>query len=105
MQHHANPVGVDGGDGSEGYLQQLLKILKPEEGQTFENWYKWDLLNEQFKLTAAISVPKNQNTRIQLDQIHQPMSVKVKVDGIELGLNGKITDKWAVSCWLYLFRQ
>ncbi|WP_216935232.1 MULTISPECIES: TonB-dependent siderophore receptor [unclassified Acinetobacter] len=92
----ANPVGIDGGDGSEA-IGQAYKDLDPEESRTFEIGTKWDLLDEKLNLTAAVFRTEKQNTRIQLDAGTYTNGGETQVDGIELGLNGQITDKWAVS--------
>ncbi|WP_445660367.1 TonB-dependent receptor [Acinetobacter sp. F16] len=92
----ATPVGVDAGDGSES-IGQAYMDLDPEESRTFELGTKWDLLQDRLNLTAAIFRTEKQNTRIQLDAGTYTNGGETKVDGIELGVNGQITDKWAVS--------
>ena len=92
----ANPVGVDGGDGSEAIGQAYID-LDPEESRTFEIGTKWDVLNERLSLTAAVFRTEKQNTRIQLDAATYTNGGETQVDGLELGVNGQITDKWAVS--------
>ncbi|ENX24486.1 TonB-dependent receptor [Acinetobacter sp. CIP 102136] len=92
----ANPVGVDGGDGSET-IGQAYMDLDPEESRTFEIGTKWDVLNERLSLTAAVFRTEKQNTRIQLDAATYTNGGDTQVDGLELGVNGQITDKWAVS--------
>ncbi|MGE4315598.1 TonB-dependent receptor [Acinetobacter sp.] len=92
----ANPVGVDAGDGSEG-IGAAYSNLDPEESQTFEIGTKWDLLQDRLNLTAAIFRTEKQNARIQLSPTTYSNIGESKVDGIELGLNGKITDKWDIS--------
>ena len=92
----ANPVGVDGGDGSEAIGKDYMD-LDPEESRTFELGTKWDLLNDKLSLTAAIFRTEKQNTRIQVDAGTYTNGGETRVDGIELGVNGQITDKWAVS--------
>ena len=92
----ANPVGVDAGDGSEG-IGANYSNLDPEESQTFEIGTKWDLLQDRLNLTAAIFRTEKQNARIQLSPTTYSNIGESKVDGIELGLNGKITDKWDIS--------
>ena len=92
----ANPVGVDAGDGSEG-IGAAYSNLDPEESQTFEIGTKWDLLQDRLNLTAAIFHIEKQNARIQLTPTTYSNIGESKVDGIELGLNGKITDKWDIS--------
>lgn len=92
----ANPVGVDAGDGSEG-IGAAYSNLDPEESQTFEIGTKWDLLQDRLNLTAAIFRTEKQNARIQLSPTTYSNIGESKVDGLELGLNGKITDKWDIS--------
>ncbi|TCB47094.1 TonB-dependent siderophore receptor [Acinetobacter terrestris] len=92
----ANPVGVDAGDGSEA-IGANYSNLDPEESRTFEIGTKWDLLNERLNLTAAIFRTEKQNARVQLTPTTYGNIGESKVDGIELGVNGKITDKWDIS--------
>lgn len=92
----ANPVGVDGGDGSEA-IGQAYMDLKPEEARTIELGTKWDLLSDRLNLTAAIFRTEKQNTRIQLDAGTYTNGGESKVDGIELTATGKITDKWDIT--------
>ena len=103
----ANPVGVDAGDGSEGISvpgrnttdeqSRAINNLKPEEVKTYEIGTKWDVLNDKLNLTAAIFRTEKENTRaLDTDGFTRNIG-KTRVDGIELGANGNITDKWAVS--------
>lgn len=103
----ANPVGVDAGDGSEGISvpgrsttdeqSRAINNLKPEEVKTYEIGTKWDLLNNKLNLTAAIFRTEKENTRaLDTDGFTRNIG-ETRVDGIELGANGNITDKWAIS--------
>ncbi|WP_296284706.1 TonB-dependent siderophore receptor [uncultured Acinetobacter sp.] len=92
----ANPVGVDGGDGSES-IGQAYMDLKPEEARTIELGTKWDLFNDRLNLTAAVFRTEKQNTRIQLDAGTYNNGGESKVDGVELTATGKITDKWDIT--------
>ncbi|MRT37699.1 TonB-dependent siderophore receptor [Acinetobacter sp. RIT698] len=92
----ANPVGVDGGDGSEA-IGQAYMDLKPEEARTYEVGTKWDLFNDRLNLTAAVFRTEKQNTRIQLDAGTYTNGGESKVDGVELSATGKITDKWNIT--------
>lgn len=92
----ANPVGIDAGDGSEG-ITAAIQNLKPEEVKTYEIGTKWDVLNEKLNLTAAIFRTEKTNTRATTDEGTTQNIGETRVDGIELGVNGNITDKWAVS--------
>ena len=58
----SNPVGVDGGDGSEG-ITAAINNLKPEDVRTMELGTKWDVLNDKLNLTAAIFRTEKTNTR------------------------------------------
>lgn len=98
----SNPVGVDGGDGGDGGdgsegITAAIQNLKPEEVKTYEIGTKWDVLNEKLNLTAAIFRTEKTNTRATTDEGTTQNIGETRVDGIELGVNGNITDKWAVS--------
>lgn len=92
----ANPVGVDGGDGSEG-ITAAINNLKPEEVRTMELGTKWDVLNDKLNLTAAIFRTEKTNTRATDTEGFTQNIGETRVDGLELGVNGNITEKWAVS--------
>ncbi len=96
----SNPVGVDAGDGSEGIstgTSAYINDLDPEEVQTYEIGTKWDVLNNRINLTAAIFRTEKTNTRATDTDGFTRNIGETRVDGIELGANGNITDKWAVS--------
>lgn len=95
----ANPVGVDQGDGGEplSTSSQQANDLDPEKARTFEIGTKWDLFNNRANLTAAIFRTEKQNTRIAIDANTSTNAGESKVDGFEVGFNGKVTDKWEVS--------
>ena len=92
----ANPVGVDLGDGSEA-ISATLNNLDPEEVKTYEIGTKWDLLEKKLNLTAAIFRTEKENTRATDSSGNTQNIGETKVDGFELGINGNITEKWAVS--------
>ncbi|MCU4538680.1 TonB-dependent siderophore receptor [Acinetobacter bereziniae] len=103
----ANPVGVDAGDGSEGISvpgrnttdeqSRAINNLKPEQVKTYEIGTKWDLFGDKLNLTAAIFRTEKENTRaLDTDGFTRNIG-ETRVDGIELGANGNITNKWAIS--------
>jgi catecholate siderophore receptor len=93
-----NPIGVDQGDGTESIgTAQRQNELKPESAQTFEIGTKWDLFNDRLNATAAIFHTKKKNTRIEVEPGLTTNAGESEVDGVELGLNGKITDKWDIA--------
>ena len=89
-------MGVDGGDGSEG-ITAAIQNLKPEEVRTMELGTKWDVLNDKLNLTAAIFRTEKTNTRATADDGTTKNIGETRVDGFELGVNGNITEKWALS--------
>jgi catecholate siderophore receptor len=74
--------------------------LDPEKNETWELGTKWDLLDERLSINGALFRVEKTNGRIDADQtgnsnITQYVLEGVqRVEGFELGLSGKITDKW-----------
>lgn len=92
----SNPVGIDGGDGSES-ITVAIENLKPEKVRTMELGTKWDILEDKLNLTAAIFRTEKTNTR-STDADGSTRNIgETRVDGIELGINGNVTEKWAIS--------
>jgi catecholate siderophore receptor len=58
---------------------------------------KWDVLNDKLNLTAAIFRTEKINTRATADDGTTKNIGETRVDGFELGVNGNITEKWALS--------
>ncbi len=96
----ANPVGIDQGDGADALATSAtasqVNDLDPEEARTFEIGTKWDVLNNRANITAAIFRTEKQNTRIALDATTSANAGESKVDGFEIGFNGRVTDKWEI---------
>ncbi|WP_026471187.1 TonB-dependent receptor [Alkanindiges illinoisensis] len=91
----ANPVGVDAGDGSEN-ISAANQNLKPEEIRTMEIGTKWDFLDQKLNATAAIFRTEKTNTRATDVNGNSQNIGETRVDGIELGLSGNITEQWAI---------
>jgi catecholate siderophore receptor len=70
--------------------------LKPEETVNYELGTKWDVFNNRLSLTGAVFRTEKKNTRILVDSLTYQNAGESRVDGIELGASGKITDKWQV---------
>jgi len=70
----------------------------PQEASNIELGTKWDLLDKRLSLTAAIF-----RTEVKNEVVQDPVSTlyyqtgKKRVDGIELGVAGLITNQWGVS--------
>ncbi|UGB37020.1 catecholate siderophore receptor Fiu [Frateuria soli] len=72
--------------------------LDPQRASTTELGTKWDLLDQRLLLTAALyrTVVRNELTQDPVDQQYYQAGRK-RVQGIELGIVGRITDDWGVS--------
>ncbi|MCF9033440.1 TonB-dependent receptor [Acinetobacter nectaris] len=92
----ANPVGISAGDGSEN-ISDAYRNLQPETARTFEVGTKWNILNDQANLTAAVFRTEKQNTRIALTPNTYTNGGASRVDGFELGLDGNISNNWDLS--------
>ncbi|HEY0179341.1 MAG TPA: TonB-dependent receptor, partial [Dokdonella sp.] len=73
-------------------------IFDPEKAKTAEFGTKWELLDSNLLLTAALYRTEVTNEVVQdpVDQLYYQIGKK-RVKGIELSLVGKITDDWQIS--------
>ncbi|WP_047335699.1 TonB-dependent receptor [Pseudomonas protegens] len=91
----ASPVGGLVGEGAEGNPLST-NSLQPEETVNYELGTKWNVLNDRLALTAAVFRTEKKNTRILVDAMTYENAGESRVDGLELGASGKVTDKWQV---------
>lgn len=70
----------------------------PQVARTAEVGTKWQLVNDRLLLTAALyrTVIANQVVQDPVDQQYYQTGRK-RVQGVELGVVGKITDDWSIS--------
>ncbi|WP_255992325.1 catecholate siderophore receptor Fiu [Chitinolyticbacter albus] len=70
----------------------------PQEARTAEIGTKWDLLDQQLSLTAAVYRTEVRN-EIEQDPVDMQyyQTGKKRVQGIELGMVGQITKAWGIS--------
>jgi len=100
----SNPAGenIDQGGGADGAmgatgLNNDRDQLKPEKTRSIELGTKWDVLNENLSLTAALFETKKTDARS-----NDPATAITTLDGsnrvrgIELGVGGAITSKWDI---------
>ncbi|WP_445672600.1 TonB-dependent receptor [Pseudomonas inefficax] len=101
----ATPPGSMLGEGTEGNPlggstdrsgNLLSSDMEPEETTNYEIGTKWDLLDQQLSLTAALFRTEKENARVQVDTTSYENVGETRVQGIELSASGKITDKWQV---------
>lgn len=79
------------------YENATVTTLDPEKTQTFEAGTKWDLFKNRLLATAAIFRVEKTNARTpQPDGTLQILDGKQRVDGLELGISGNITDRWSI---------
>ncbi|MDM0052482.1 catecholate siderophore receptor Fiu [Variovorax sp. J22R115] len=72
--------------------------FEPQESKTYEVGTKWDLLNNRLALTAALYRTEVTNEVVQdSTTLLYYQTGKKRVQGIELGAAGTITDQWGVS--------
>ncbi len=102
----STPGGGTGGQGSEsqgiatsGGRSPTLNAdeLKPEKTRSFELGTKWDVLDKQLSLTAALFRNETTNARVRdpATSLASMAGTKV-VNGLELGFAGRITSRWDV---------
>ncbi|MBS7663892.1 TonB-dependent siderophore receptor [Pseudomonas lalucatii] len=73
--------------------------LDPEENETWELGTKWELLDQRLALNAAIFRVTKTNGRVaNSDPLGDPIILdgKQRVDGLELGVSGKLSARWDV---------
>lgn len=73
--------------------------MDPQKTTNIEIGTKWDILREKLSLTAALYRTDNKNEISLLDTATNTYSQlgKRRVEGIELGAVGQITDKWNIT--------
>jgi len=75
-------------------------LLDPEKNTTIEVGAKADFLNNKLSLTGAIFRIEKTNLRIPSDPSNTNAALVLdglaRVDGIELGIAGALTDKWQI---------
>ncbi|WP_199099910.1 TonB-dependent receptor [Dyella sp. ASV21] len=93
----SNPPGVDAGDGADG-LAMTNADLQPERSRNLELGTKWDVLDSRLMLTAAVFRTEKTNARVATGGRGSPQinAGKQRVDGVELGFSGQVTERWSV---------
>lgn len=92
----SNPPGTSNGDGADR-LSGSNDDLAPEDTESLELGTKWDLLGERLSLTAALFSIEKDNARVAVEAgrgAPQQNVGKQKVQGVEFGVSGKLTDNW-----------
>jgi catecholate siderophore receptor len=74
----------------------LLDQLKPEKTKSMEAGAKVDLFEGQLSLTAAVFRTESTNSRVSIDANTVAFIGEKRVNGFELGFNGRIAKGWTV---------
>lgn len=74
----------------------ILDSLKAEKTKSYEVGAKADLFDEQLSLTLAVFRTESTNARVSIDANTVAFIGKKRVDGAELGFNGRITKHLSV---------
>ncbi|MGC4028092.1 MAG: TonB-dependent receptor [Steroidobacteraceae bacterium] len=93
----STPPGTTLAQGSETQgLTLTTQDLAPEENRSYELGTKWDLAGNRLAVTAALFRTETTNARITLQDGTVQMAGEKRVQGLELGASGNITDRWQV---------
>lgn len=115
----SNPVGAefDGTSVQYGGLAPFLpgnpnQIFGPEKNKAIEVGTKWELFDRRLLVTAALFQTEKENARESQNTTVNGQTVSLisagaayKIQGIDLGIGGKITDKWSVFGGLVLMQS
>ena len=70
--------------------------LAPEKNQSWELGTKWELLDKRLELDAALFRVEKSNARETMSDGSTQLAGKQRVQGLELGMTGHITEQWDV---------
>ncbi len=79
-----------------GGVSAATADLAPEKNKTWELGTKWELLDRRLELDAAIFRVEKTNARETMLDGSTQLAGEQRVDGIELGITGHITERWDV---------
>lgn len=77
-------------------LTQKSQDLAPEKNQTWELGSKWTLLQRRLELDAALFRIDKRNARETLADRSIRLSGSQRVQGLELGLSGHLSERWSI---------
>jgi len=92
----STPPGMDSGEGNDS-ISAAVQNLEPQETKNYELGTKWDLFDQRLNLTAAIFHTVMNNARATTDAGTTENIGEKEIDGLEIGITGRITDRWSVS--------
>ena len=100
----STPAGALLGQGSEtqsltpgrGGVGVNADQLGPEKNRSIEVGTKWDVLGKRLSLTGALFQIDTTNARVTLPNNEYAMVGGKRVQGLELGVSGRLTNRWQV---------
>lgn len=93
----STPINSSMGEGAESQTQTVTtKDLRPEENTSYELGAKWDMADGRIGLTAALFRMETENARVTDSTGLANNAGEKKIEGVELGVNGNITEAWQV---------
>ncbi|SDT92470.1 catecholate siderophore receptor [Verrucomicrobium sp. GAS474] len=89
--------GTANGNSAAG-LTSGTSLLEPEADETYEIGTKWDVLKDKLSLTTSLFRTNKTNARITdpTTSIAYSLSGMQRVQGVEVGATGSITEEWKV---------
>lgn len=94
----SSPAGSTLGDGTEN-LSDGNDGLDPERTRSLELGTKWLLLDDRLSVEAALFRAEKDNARVAVEPgrgAPQDTIGEQRVDGFEIAVNGRVTDRWRV---------
>ncbi|MBC7577271.1 MAG: TonB-dependent receptor, partial [Tardiphaga sp.] len=96
----SNPVGAELDASGTAYGGLVVnnapfQALAPEENKAAEVGTKWELFDRHLLVTAALFQTEKTNAR-ETSGANIIAGAEYRIRGIDLGVGGKITDKWSV---------
>ncbi|UFQ98369.1 TonB-dependent receptor [Pseudomonas wenzhouensis] len=79
-----------------GGVSAATADLSPEKNKTWELGTKWELLDKRLEVDAALFRVEKSNARETMADGSTQLAGEQRVQGIELGLTGHITEQWDV---------
>ncbi|MDH4654662.1 MULTISPECIES: TonB-dependent siderophore receptor [unclassified Pseudomonas] len=90
-----NPT-AEGIASNGGGLTAATENLDPEKNETWELGTKWELLRGRLEVDGALFRVEKTNARETMLDGSTQLAGKQRVEGVELGLTGHITEQWDV---------
>ena len=77
-------------------LTNNTQNLAPEQTHSYEIGGKWNVFGDRLSVTSALFRQQKTNARTQLPDGTYALAGNVRIDGLQAGASGKLTDKWKV---------